>query len=181
MRPGALARALSLLVIVCAQSGCHFTLPISQGQWATHNKFEQTIGPADARTPIRVGASTRADVREVLGKPWNAYRDEQAATLPVYRYADSVPNGVWIWTWPFVHGGPIQKTYSEHELAFWFAPDGRVSKYDMWKDQYRGKLEGEPPPMVWDFKTNAPRPATPEELGIRRKPTTSTLSTTSAR
>ena len=121
-----------IVVVLITLPGC-IQIPVMEGRWATHNQWEGVVGAPGSKAKIETGASTREDVRRLLGAggPW--FRDDGQPEPAVWQYERYNQRGWFIWLWPFVHGGPIQRMDRTHHLAIWFDGEGRVRGWEMWR------------------------------------------------
>jgi hypothetical protein len=115
---------LGPLIPVLPATGCYFTIPVPENR---DNKFAALVSEDNGRGLIRVGLSTKSEVEALLGKRWNCYHTDQS----LWVYGDYKTSGIGVWTWPLVHGGPIQREARGYYLFLKFGPDGLLRAYKL--------------------------------------------------
>ena len=114
---------IAIVIFLFAVGGC-IILPNPANILPHHNRLTGKIGEADSSAPIRKGISQRPDVIRVFGEPgpWDK--------TDAWSYCEIRTTGVFIWLWPFVHGGPIQPIQEEYIVTIHFGSNGRIDSYE---------------------------------------------------
>lgn len=110
------------LAFVPFASGC-VVVPFPTAFAPVPDPYTGKIGDKTSMAPLQVGISRRSDVIRVLGKAGNELDEDS------WWYREITATGVWIWLWPFIHGGPIQTIKVDRNLIVRFGSDGRIAEY----------------------------------------------------